>query len=136
MKITKIELGDIFELESENGCKIFFQCVEIPLDKKNEIELIKVLAHIFDGDSNGVKEFFKNEEGQYFYNRFPLRAALRKKIVKKLINVPLPSSFKVPKFYRTTNFNGDAWQIIDAVTLKRETVAELNNEQKNYLLGE
>ena len=126
MKTNKIELGDIFELEN-NDYTIYFQCVENPIDTRNEIELIKVFYGLYR-DKILDLEIFKSLD-DFFFIRFPLKAALKRKIIKKVGSTSL-ENFEVPKYYRTTNFTGDAWQIVDAKTLKRETVIELSEEQK------
>lgn len=123
----KIEIGDIYELQSENDdLKAYLQCVEIPVDDRNEIELIKVYYSLYT--STPEIKTFQSED--FFFIRFPLKAALRKKIVKKIGYLPLPDNFKIPRYYRTTNFTGDAWQIIDSTTLKRTNINELSEEQK------
>jgi hypothetical protein len=124
---NKIEVGDVFELNTKNGNKIYFQCVQIPVDTKNEVELIKVFYYLYSETPTDVTLITHDE---YFFNRFPLKSALRKKIVTKIGNSKLSQDFETPKYYRTTNFTNDAWQIIDAKTWKRKTVIELSEEQK------
>lgn len=127
MKSKKIELGDIFELQTEKGEKIYFQCIEIPTDTRNEVELIKIFYDLWAEPPVDLNSIIR---GDYFFTRFPLKAALRRKIVTKIGNYTLSENFEVPEYYRTTNFTEDAWQIVDAKTLKRETVVELSEEQK------
>jgi hypothetical protein len=43
---SKIELGDIFTLQTKSGIACL-QCVEIPFDVKNEVELIRVFYELF-----------------------------------------------------------------------------------------
>jgi hypothetical protein len=127
MQEKKIEIGDIFELKTKKGNKIYFQCVQIPDDTKNEVELIKVYYNLL---SETPSELESITNGEFFFCRFPLKVATHKKIVKKIGNHQLPENFELPKQYRTTNFTDDAWQIVDAKTLKRETTIELTEEQK------
>jgi hypothetical protein len=127
MKTKKIEIGDVFEILTPKGMRIYLQCVEIPEDVKNNLELIKVFYTLHKTTPEKINSIV---EDSYFFNRFPLKAAYRKKIVEKIGNVPLLKNFEIPKYYRTTNFTDDAWQIVDANTLKRVTVSELTDEQK------
>ena len=124
---NKAEIGDIFELQTKNGNKIYFQCVEIPENPKNEVELIKVFYDLY---SETPSEIISIAQGKYFFNRFPLKTALRRKIISKIGSSKLPENFEIPKYYRTTNLTNDAWQIIDAKTWKRETIIDLTEEQK------
>lgn len=126
--MNKIELGDIFELITEKRKKIYLQCVEIPVDTKNEIELIKVFYDLWDDTPKDLNSIIS---GDYFFCRFPLKAALRKKIIVKLGKSVLPENFTPPEFYRTINFTGDCWQIVDSKTLKRRTVTILSSEEKS-----
>jgi hypothetical protein len=123
----KIEIGDVFELQTKKGNKIYFQCVQIPEDTRNEVELIKVFYNLY---SETPSEIASIVQGEYFFNRFPLKIALRRKIVTKVGNSALPENFETPFQYRTINLKGDAWQIVDAKTWNRETVIELSEEQK------
>lgn len=125
--MSKVELGDIFELTTEKGNKIYFQCVEVPFDTKNEVELIKVFYNLWSDTPTELKSIIKSD---YFLNRFPLKSAMRKKIVTKIGNYAIPEYFEVPRYYRTINFTGDAWQIVDSKTLKRETVSKLSEEHR------
>jgi hypothetical protein len=127
MKTKKIEVGDIFEMATPKGMKIYLQCVEIPVDIINNVELIKVFYKLYKTTPEKINSIV---EGGYFFNRFPLKAAYRKKIVEKVGNVSLPIDFEVPLFYRTENDFGEGWQIVNAKTWKRETVIELSDEQK------
>lgn len=127
MKTKKIELGDIFEMLTSNGKKIYLQCVELPVDIKNDVEMVKIFYNLYDERPSDLSSIV---EGDYFFNRFVVKAANRKKIIEKIGNVVLPENFETPKYYRTTNLADDAWQIVDAKTLKRETVTDLSEEQK------
>lgn len=127
MRTKKVNIGDVFELESSNGNKIHFQCVDIPKDTRNEVELIKVFFKLHKKTPDDLSTIIKED---YFFIRFPLKAALKKNIIKLIGYYPLPETFVAPLFYRTINFSGTAWQIINSKTLKRETVEVLSKEQK------
>lgn len=127
MRTKTINLGDIFELETPNDNKIHLQCVHIPKDLRNEVELIKVFFNLHKKTPNDLSTIIKED---YFFIRFPLKAALKKGIVNQIGNYPLPDGFTIPLFYRTINFSGTAWQIVNSKTLKRETVDVLSEEQK------
>lgn len=127
MSKSKIELGDIFEMLTPSGKYIYMQCVELPIDTKNELELVKIFYKVHDERTFDLDYIMG---GGYFFNRFGVKAACRRKILEKVGNVKMPENFEAPKYYRTTNITDDAWQIIDAKTWKRETVVELSDEQK------
>ncbi len=127
-KINKnIELGDLFELETDKGNRIYFQCVQMPTDVRNEVELVKVFYNLY---SKTPSDLCSVVEGDFFFNRFPLKTATRKKIIRKIGNCPLPDNFEAPLYYRTENPFGEGWQIINAENLKRETIQELSEKQK------
>lgn len=123
----KIEIGDVFELNTKNGKFIYLQCVNIPQDKLNEIELIKVYYEIY---SNKQTDLISVTQKGHFFIRFPLSHALKKKIINKVGNLNLPINFKIPIYFRTENPFGKGWQIINSSTLKRENVMQLSEEQK------
>jgi hypothetical protein len=127
MDKKKVELGDVFEMRTQKGNIIYIQCVEIPKDIRNEVELIKVF---YDLHQSRPSEINSITDGGFFYNRFPLKAALRKKIVEKIGNSELPNDFESPLYYRTENVFGQGWQIVNAKTLFRDTLSILSDEQK------
>ncbi len=61
MAIRKIELGDIFELKTSKGY-IYLQCVRIPVDKRQDVELIRVYYNVHQTQTNDIsliqKSFF------------------------------------------------------------------------------
>jgi len=126
MQSKEINLGDIFSLETNKGTACF-QCVEIPFDVKNEVELIKVFYKLFDQKLFDLDAVTQND---FFFTRFPLKAALRRKFVKKIGNMTLPEDFASPSFFRTENPFGKGWHIVNSKTLFRETVTELTEDQK------
>lgn len=108
------------------GMMVYLQCVEIPKDIKNEVELVKVFYKLYEVTPVDITSIIEED---FFFNRFPLKAAYRRKIVEKIGNSPLPN-FKAPLYYRTENDFGKGWQIVNAKTWKREIVLELSEEQK------
>jgi hypothetical protein len=126
MPKIKLELGDIFELTTSKGFA-YLQCVEIPLDIRNDVELIKVFYTLHP---KRILDLTEIAIGNYFFNRFPLKAAKNRKIVSPIGNIALPENFTIPLCYRTENVAGDVWQIVDAKTLRRENINELTEDQK------
>jgi hypothetical protein len=127
MEKNKIELGDIFEMKTENGNKIYIQCVEIPEDVINEVELLKIFYELHQVQPEDISSII---DGGFFYNRFALKAAVKKKIVTKVGNIQLSNDFESPLYYRTENVFGEGWQIVNAKTWHRETVLTLSDDQK------
>jgi len=127
MEKNKIELGDVFEIKTESGNKIYIQCVEIPEDVVNEIELLKIFYDLHQVRPDDISSIIN---GGFFYNRFALKAAVKKKIVTKVGNIQLPNDFESPLYYRTENDFGEGWQIVNAKTWYRETVLTLSDDQK------
>lgn len=127
MKKQKIELGDLFEMLTPKGGKIYIQCVELPIDSNNDVELVKIFYNILTNRPNNVNSIL---ESNFFFNRFPIKAAIRKKVIEKVGNISLPKDFKAPEYFRTENSFGDGWQIVNAKNLKRETTLILSEEQK------
>ncbi|MGK6353485.1 hypothetical protein [Parapedobacter sp. DT-150] len=122
----KIELGDVFELETKKGMKAYFQCAEIPRDDRY-LELIKIFYDLYPKRPGKIDVIVNRP---FFFNEFPLKAALRRKIAEKIGNQPLPAGFKPPRYFRTENTFGPGWQIVDSETCQRQTVIELSEEHK------
>jgi hypothetical protein len=125
MPKIKLELGDILELETGKGLA-YIQCVEIPADKRNEIELIKVYYDLHEVRPTDLSDI---TAGEFFFIRFPLKSAKNKKIVNPIGNILLSSDFEPPLLFRTTNPFGEGWQIVNSKTWKRENVTNLTKEQ-------
>jgi hypothetical protein len=122
----KIDLGDIFELKTDKGY-IYLQCVFIPEDKRQEVELIRIY---FDVHKTQTTNLSLTQQSAYFYLSFTLQAAYNKKIVEKVGNATLEPYYKPPRYFRTENVFGEGWQIVDSVTMKRQSYKELTDEQK------
>ncbi len=121
----KIELGDIFEIETSKG-NGYLQYVKKPKDD-SEVEKIKVYYDLFMQKPKIVEDIISKK---FFYIDFPLNAAYKKKIVTFAGNIPLPKNFACPQYYRTENMFGEGWQIINSKTWERESVEFLTEEQK------
>jgi hypothetical protein len=123
MQNKKIEIGDIFEIQTSKG-KGYLQCVEIP--KGDDVELVKVFYDLYNDTPSDINSV---TTGNYFLVRFPVKASLRMKIVKFVEKIELPKNFQIPLFYRTINPFGEGWQIVNSKTLKRDSVLTLTEEQ-------
>ena len=125
--MAKIELGDIFEINTAKG-KAYFQCVKI--DKLN-CDTIKVFNQLYDERPSSITSLLHVPD--YYFIGFALGAALKRKLVEKIGNIPLPTNFESPKYMRSKHvvrgqFLG--WHIVDTKTLKRQFVERLSSEQK------
>lgn len=125
--MISVKLGDIFEIATSKG-KAYFQCVH---SDKLEGELIKVFNHIFEARPKEIEEILKVED--YYYVGFPLKYALKQKIVEHVGIVPIPKGFKKPRYTRSKHmirgeFKG--WHITDSETEKMVLVQELTEEQR------
>lgn len=125
MENKKIELGDVFAIETSKGIG-HLQYVEGP--KGDDVELIRVFYNLHG--STDLPNINLKTAGGYFFVRFPLKASLRKKIIRFVEHIDLPKNFQPPIFFRTVNPFGDGWQIVNSETLKRETVLHLTDEHK------
>ena len=124
--MKKINLGDIFELATKRGF-IYLQMVKFPKDQRNDIELVRIYYELHRNKANDLSLL---QTGAHFYVQFPVCAAFRRSIIERVGNIPLEHNFQAPRYFRTENLFGDGWQIVDAETLKRETLSELTDEQK------
>lgn len=126
MKKNKIEIGDVFEIITSKG-KAYLQYVKAPKDQ-NEVEKIKVFYLLHKSRPNNLEDVLK---GDFFYLSFILKAAYKEGIVERVGNYQLPDNFEYPKYFRDEHlFKEDYWQIVDAETWGRESVKDLNEEQK------
>ncbi|WP_422861153.1 hypothetical protein [Flagellimonas sp. W118] len=126
MTKKKIELGDVFGIETSKG-RGYLQYVKVPKDT-SEVEKVKVFSRLFEQKPETIESVVLSED--FYYIDFPLSAAYKKKIVTFVENVPLPQGFTCPRYYRTENMFDKGWQIIDSETWKRESVELLTQEQK------
>lgn len=125
--MVRLKVGDVFEIHTPRG-KAYIQYVS-----NDEVigELIRVLPGVYDNLPDNIKEIASGKEE--FFIHFPLKAALKQKILKRVSNFDLPKNFKIPTKFRTevTDNEGNiiGWHIVDYDTLKRETVSKLSEEQ-------
>ena len=125
--MSKIKLGDIFEIETKKG-KAYFQCVH---SHKVRGELIKVFNCLYEEQPPKIESVLLIKD--FYYIGFPLIFAYKKNIVKKVGNIPLSNDFIYPKYMRDKHIvRGEfiGWHIIDTETLHNQLVKELTEEQK------
>lgn len=125
--MSKIELGDIFEMSTKRG-KAYFQCVKID---KFKGDLIKVFNKLYDERPLSIESITKVTDS-YFIG-FTISAAYKRKLVEKVGNVTLPKDFELPKYMRDKHvIRGEflGWHIVDTNSLKRQFVERLSPEQK------
>jgi hypothetical protein len=126
--MAKLNVGDIFEIKTAKG-KSFFQYV---YSNTNVGELIRILPGLYQDNTPDLKEIVKSNE--LFYVHFPLKAAVKQKIVNFIGNYDIPKDFEIPKYMRSKKVdqkgNFICWQIINYETWVRESVIELSNDQK------
>ncbi len=127
--MARIKLGDIFEIKTAKGYA-YFQYVH---SDKLEGELIKVFNNIFEERPKAIEEILKVED--CYYVGFPLKYALKQKIVEHIGMIPIPKDFKKPRYTRSKHmirgeFKG--WHITDSETEKMVLVQELTEEQKQF----
>lgn len=59
MQIKKIQIGNIYQLDTDN-CLALFQLVNIPVDTRNDVEMIKVSYRLYDKIPQLTEEIFEN----------------------------------------------------------------------------
>lgn len=126
--MKKIEIGDLFEIDTPRG-KGYFQYAYS--DKLNGA-LIRVLPGLYVDQIQDIMSLVVTKESYFIY--FPLKAAYKRGIVKMVGNYELPIDLKLPKQMRSKNVdkNGNliCWFIIDCDTWQRINVQKLTEEQK------
>jgi len=125
--MTKIELGDVFEINTNKG-KAYFQCVKID---RSKWDIIKVFNQLYDERPSSIENVVKVPDS--YLVGFALIAAYKRKLVEKVGNIALPKNFQLPKYMRNEHIIGReflGWHIIDTNTWKRQLVKELSLEQK------
>ena len=125
MTRKKIVLGDIFELKSDKGY-IYLQCVKIP-ENRTEVELIRVY---YDMHPTKTNDFNLIQKSFYFYIGFVVQAAVNRELIEKVCNSPIETDFELPRYFRTENLFGEGWQIVDSITMNRQSFKKITNEQK------
>lgn len=123
--MAKVELGDIFEINTNKG-NAYFQCVKID---KLKWDIIKVFNQLFD--ERPSLNIIVDIHDSYFVG-FALGAAFKRKLVEKIGNVPLEPDSKLPEYMRSNHaVRGQhlGWHIIDTATWKRQLVEKPSEEQ-------
>jgi len=124
--MSKIEMGDVFELETSKGKAYLHYIYEDP----TLCELIRVLPGLFQDRPPELHEIVAKKERYMIF--FPLKAAYRRNIVNKVGYVPAEGYAK-PAFMRSDHwerFEFKGWHIVDTGTLQRQFVSELTDDQK------
>lgn len=126
MTKKKISIGDLFELDTKKG-KAFIQLVEKG-DGVNTVEGVRVFYKLYTQLPEDLKEITNQD---YFFLRFILNEAYKGGTATKVGNIPIPDDLKFPIFFRTEHIFKDGWwQVVNSITLERESVEKLNPEQK------
>ena len=126
-KIKSDEIGDVFAIKTDIGYGIF-QVVSYTNDVG--ISVIRVLSKIIQNLSD-FSQGFLNDKERYFV-KFPVKAALNKRLIISLGNYDVPSCVKVPKKYRMLDYvphrNIRNWYIVDAKTNSLKLVSKINDK--------
>jgi hypothetical protein len=125
--MAKIELGDIFELDTAKG-RAYFQCVKID---KLKWDTLKVFNKLYDERPLSTESIIK--VGDHYFIGFALSAAFKRKLVVKIGNIPLSNDFELPQYRRIKHIVREevlGWFIVDITTWKRQFVEVLSLEQK------
>ena len=125
--MNKIKVGDVFEIETAKG-KAYFHYM---FDDKDIGALIRILPFFHDNTPDNIKEIVKQKELFFIY--FPLKYAVKLKIVNPVSNVPVGLFFRKPKYMRTEHkVRGEflGWHIVNTNNLKRTLVSKLSEEEK------
>ncbi len=100
IKMKKVQLGNVYSLTTDKGVALF-QLVNLPEDKRNDVEMIKVSYTLFDKLPPLSNAIF--EDG-FFYIRFPAKTALRRKIINLIGYISLPDCFEIPLYERAGHY--------------------------------
>jgi hypothetical protein len=129
MKLPVILKGDVFSLVVHSGIGLI-QCVRESSMK--ESETIRVISGIFQIEKVPTIDQLSNGK-ELFFTTLSLKYALKKKLIKYIVNFPVPMGAGSPKFYRDKHFIGSTfigWHIVNADTLQRRLVKELSEEER------
>lgn len=129
MRLPGVKYGDVFKLKLNNGVGLI-QCVkEAP---KTECEIIRAIPGIYDEEPmREISSIIMKKE--LFFLQFPVKHAVKQKLLESIGNFPVPSSSAAPRYFRTehnigTNFI--AWHIIDSETMQIRSVKNLSAEEQ------
>jgi hypothetical protein len=119
-----IEIGDVFSISTRKG----FGFLQYIGNSDSKYELVRVLEPIKE-----VKEILESEieTTERFIIGFPVKVALKRKIINKIGRFDLPKAFIIPLRSRSKHiirgeFKG--WHIIENQTLHRELKQVLSEE--------
>lgn len=122
----RIKIGDVFEIKTNKGYG-YFQLIN---SDRLEGELIKVFYELHNAPTNSIGDIIKDD---FYFVGFPLKYALKRKLVSYIGNKALPKDFKLPTKMREKHVIGNnhlGWYIVERDTLKRTFVEKLSDEQK------
>jgi hypothetical protein len=124
--MKKLQIGDVFEINTPNG-NAYVQYVH---QHKTIGELIRILPGLYQDNPYTLDELVKVRE--LYFVHFPLKAAHKQQIVKKIGNFNIPDSVSIPTYFRTDHIvKGEflSWHIVDYSTWKIKAVKELTEEE-------
>lgn len=125
--MKKIQLGNIYQIHTSKGLGLF-QLVNLPKDSRNDVEMIKVAYSLYDTIPHKMDRIF--DEG-FFFVRFPVKAALRRKIIDLVGFWELYEDFELPKQERTEHYFKEGYWIVSTIEDdKFIEVEKLNDQQK------
>jgi len=129
--MKKYIIGDIFEIKTKKG-NGYFQYV---YDDELNGEMIRIFYKLHKKRLVTFKSFVGDKE--YYYVGFPLKFAVKRKLVELVGHVDIENDFEKPKYARDSHIiRGEffGWHIIDRTTLKQVLVQELTEDQKKLSL--
>jgi len=119
--MKKVQVGNIYKINTQKGFALM-QLVKIPEDTRNDIELVKIGYHLFDSLPEINESIFQDG---YFFVQFPVKVALRRKIIELVDGLNDPETIEVPNYFRSPHyFKTDFWMIIDE---KNDSFIEIQN---------
>jgi hypothetical protein len=121
----KLDKGDVFKILTKKGFG-FMQYVETTA---LGMEYVRIIDLISEKGKITINDIDKLERWNI---EFPLKAAIRKKIVTKIANFNLPLSYKPHLFARTEHsIRGEflGWHIVNRKTLKLELREKLTKDE-------
>jgi len=120
----KINAGDVFRIHTKKGFG-FMQYVET---SDLGFEYVRIIDLLSETGEISISDVYKLERWNI---EFPLKTALRRKIVSKVANFSLPPDYQAFEYARTEhNIRGEflGWFIVNRKTLQRELKKRLSTE--------
>lgn len=123
--LKKVKIGDIFSIETSKGLCLF-QYVYLE-------ETVGELTYVFPGLHERLPNLIDlKKDRRGFYVHFPVKTALKRKIINFVESSSFPESHELPSYFKTavTDREGNVteWQIVDYKTWQRYSEEELNIE--------